>query len=79
MGKKLFYDAADSRLARDSYMSCASCHKEGKHDGRVWDMTQFGEGLRNTTSLLGKGNPAHGMFHWTGNFDEIQDFEALNA
>lgn len=74
-GKQLFYDAADRRLSRDSYMSCASCHKEGKHDGRTWDFTQFGEGLRNTTSLLGKAGTGHGLLHWTGNFDEIQDFE----
>ena len=74
-GKQLFYDAADDRLARDNYMSCAACHKEAKHDGRVWDFTQFGEGLRNTTSLLGKAGLGHGLLHWTGNFDEIQDFE----
>lgn len=75
LGKQFFYDAADTRLARDGYMSCASCHKEGKDDGRVWDFTQFGEGLRNTTSLLGKAGTGHGRLHWTGNFDEIQDFE----
>ena len=32
-GKQLFYDARDPRLARDSYMSCASCHNDGGHDG----------------------------------------------
>ena len=74
-GKQLFYDAADTRLARDSYMSCAACHKEAKHDGRVWDFTQFGEGLRNTVSLRGKAGMGHGLLHWTGNFDEVQDFE----
>jgi len=74
-GKQLFYDAADERLATDKYMSCASCHNEGGHDGRVWDLTGMGEGLRNTISLLGKGGMAHGLLHWTGNFDEIQDFE----
>ena len=75
-GKQLFYDAADDRLAKDNYMSCASCHKEGEHDGRVWDLTSLGEGLRNTTTLVGKGNPIHGRLHWSGNFNEVQDFEA---
>ncbi|MGH1486108.1 MAG: PA14 domain-containing protein [Cellvibrionaceae bacterium] len=75
LGKQHFYDAADDRLARDNYMSCASCHKEGKHDGRVWDFSQFGEGLRSTVSLIGKGGLAQGALHWTGNFDEVQDFE----
>jgi large repetitive protein len=73
-GKRLFYDARDPRLARDAYMSCASCHNDGGHDGRVWDMTGFGEGLRNTISLRGRG-AGHGRVHWSGNFDEVQDFE----
>lgn len=76
LGKQYFYDAADDRLALDNYMSCASCHKEAKHDGRVWDLGRFGEGLRNTTSLVGKAGTAQGLLHWTGNFDEVQDFEA---
>jgi len=73
LGKKLFYDAKDSRLALQEYMSCAACHNEGGHDGRVWDLTGFGEGLRNTITLKGHAN--HGMLHWTGNFDEVHDFE----
>ncbi len=75
-GKQLFYDARDDRLAALDYMSCASCHHDGDTDGRTWDMTQFGEGLRNTVSLRGKGGMAQGRLHWTGNFDEVQDFEA---
>jgi YVTN family beta-propeller protein len=73
-GKQLFYDARDTRLARDAYMSCASCHNDGGQDGRVWDLTGMGEGLRATISLLGTG-AAHGALHWTENFDEVQDFE----
>jgi YVTN family beta-propeller protein len=72
-GKKLFYDALDPRLALQGYMSCATCHNEGGQDGRVWDLTGFGEGLRNTITLRGRGN--HGPLHWTGNFDEVHDFE----
>lgn len=75
-GKQLFYDARDDRLALQDYMSCAACHNEADHDGRTWDFTQMGEGLRNTISLRGKGLPAHGRHHWSANFDEIQDFEA---
>ncbi|WDD92877.1 DUF1929 domain-containing protein [Burkholderia sp. FERM BP-3421] len=74
LGKQLFYDAQDPRLARDSWMSCASCHNEGGEDGRVWDFTSLGEGLRNTISLLGRAG-GHGNKHWSANFDEIQDFE----
>lgn len=75
-GKQLFYDAADDRLARDNYLSCASCHNDGMDDGRVWDFTHLGEGLRNTASLKGKGDLMKGgLLHWSGNFDEVQDFE----
>jgi DNA-binding beta-propeller fold protein YncE/cytochrome c peroxidase len=75
-GKQLFYDAADDRLARDNYLSCASCHNDGAGDGRTWDLTAFGEGLRNTIDLRGRAGMNHGPLHWTGNFDEVQDFES---
>jgi YVTN family beta-propeller protein len=75
LGKQLFYDAADDRLARDNYLSCAGCHNDGDDDGRVWDFTDFGEGLRNTISLRGRGSAEHGRLHWSANFDEVQDFE----
>ena len=55
LGKQFFYDARDTRLARDRYMSCASCHNDGGSDGRIWDLTGMGEGLRNTIALRGTG------------------------
>jgi hypothetical protein len=55
-------------------MSCASCHLNGEQDGRTWDLTNFGEGLRNTIDLRGRG-VGHGRKHWSANFDEVQDFE----
>lgn len=73
-GKQIFYNTTDPRLAQEGYMSCASCHLDGGHDGRVWDFTNLGEGLRNTINLNGRGI-GHGAIHWTGNFDEGQDFE----
>jgi YVTN family beta-propeller protein len=74
LGKRLFYDARDTRLARDRYMSCATCHNDGGHDGRTWDLTGVGEGLRNTISLRGRA-AGQGHLHWSNNFDELQDFE----
>jgi len=74
-GKRLFYNAADRRMSRDNYMSCASCHADGGDDGMVWDFTQRGEGLRRTPSLLGRQGLGHGRVHWSANFDEVQDFE----
>ena len=74
-GKQLFYDSFDQRLAKEQYSSCAGCHNGGRSDGRTWDLSGFGEGLRNTISLLGHGGGEQGMLHWSGNFDEVQDFE----
>jgi YVTN family beta-propeller protein len=73
-GKQFFYDALDTRLARDGYISCASCHNDGGGDGRTWDLTGFGEGLRNTVALRGRAG-SEGFLHWSNNFDEVQDFE----
>jgi len=74
-GKRLFYDARDARLSRDRYISCAACHHDGAADGRVWDLTDGGEGLRNTINLRGRAAMGHGPLHWSANFDELQDFE----
>ena len=75
-GKRLFYRSREPRHSAANYIACASCHADGGgHDGRTWDFTNRGEGLRNTPDLRGRGGPAHGPIHWSGNFDEGQDFE----
>jgi len=74
-GKELFYDATSINLNDEGYMSCASCHLDGFHDGRTWDITNLGEGLRNTLNLRGRSGTRHGRLHWSGNFDEVHDFE----
>ncbi len=74
-GKRIFYNANDLRMAAEGYISCATCHLDGDHDGRVWDFTDRGEGFRQTITLLGRAGMGHGPVHWSGNFDEIQDFE----
>jgi cytochrome c peroxidase len=75
LGKRLFHDARDARMSQDGYLACVTCHLDGGGDGQVWDFTDRGEGLRNTTDLRGKRGTGHGPVHWTANFDEIQDFE----
>ena len=75
-GKRHFYSSKAPVHSKDNYISCASCHADGGgHDGRTWDFTHKGEGLRNTIDLRGKSGTAHGPLHWSGNFDEVQDFE----
>jgi len=78
-GKKRFYFAGNdpagvNNMSSEGYISCASCHIDGSHDGRIWDFTQRGEGFRNTTDLRGRRGTGHGNVHWSANFDEIQDF-----
>lgn len=74
-GKRTFNNTFKSNLSREGYMSCASCHIDGGHDGRIWDLSSLGEGLRNTIDLRGKEGMKHGTLHWSANFDEIQDFD----
>jgi len=78
-GKRTFYLAGSdpfgfNEMSFEGYIACASCHIDGGHDGRTWDFTQRAEGLRNTTDLRGRAGMTHGNVHWSGNFDEIQDF-----
>jgi MYXO-CTERM domain-containing protein len=74
-GKQIFSNAEDKRMSSEGYLSCASCHLDGFEDGMVWDFFDRGEGFRNTISLLGRRGMGHGRVHWSGNFDEIQDFD----
>lgn len=75
LGKRIFNNAADPRMTSQSYLTCAVCHFDGGEDGRVFDFTSRGEGFRNTTTLLGRRGTGQGPVHWSGDFDEIQDFE----
>ena len=75
LGRILFHRSVDPRMATNGYLSCGSCHPDGEHDGRTWDFTDRGEGLRNTPTLRGRAGTGHGPIHWSANFDEIQDFE----
>ncbi len=75
LGQRLFHQSAAPIFSQDNYIACASCHPGGGHDGRTWDFTQAGEGLRNTIDLRGRAGMGHGPLHWSANFDEVQDFE----
>ena len=75
LGLQLFYHARIPDISPEGYISCASCHAGGGHDGMVWDLTNLGEGLRNTLSLNGASGTRFGNLHWSSNFDEVQDFE----
>lgn len=68
-GKVLFNTALPPMSAR-RWVACSSCHPDGHHDARVWHNP---EGLRKTTALFGLAH-THPI-HWSGDRDEVQDFE----
>ncbi len=69
-GKLLFTSSRSTRVSRDRWMSCESCHADGEQDGRTW---LFPDGPRNTTNLRGIAH-THPL-HWSADRDEVQDFE----
>ncbi|MEE8160520.1 MAG: beta-propeller fold lactonase family protein [Acidobacteriota bacterium] len=69
-GKLLFFSSRSPELSKDRWMSCASCHFEGEHDGRTWFSPR---GPRNTITLRAVGETR--PIHWSADRDEVQDFE----
>jgi YVTN family beta-propeller protein len=69
-GKRLFHTTTLSTMAKERWISCASCHFDGGADGRTWF---FPDGPRNTTSLFGVADTL--PMHWSGDLDELQDVE----
>jgi YVTN family beta-propeller protein len=69
-GKQLFNSAVDPRLARGSWISCASCHPDGASDGVTW---RFPDGPRQTPALWNAGQTL--PWHWSAALDEAQDVE----
>jgi YVTN family beta-propeller protein len=70
-GKRLFHTSNSTALAKDRWISCATCHFDGGADGRTWF---FRDGPRNTTALFGSGSTL--PLHWSGDLDELQDVES---
>src|SRR3954454_14598557 len=77
LGKKIFHDASDIRMDDEGYISCGSCHFQGIDDGRGYDFSGHGGGLRNTLTLLGRAGTKQGRLTWTATADEVQDLEHL--
>lgn len=71
IGTQFFYSAADTRISREQWLSCANCHFDGLSDGRVWH--GFPDGPRNTPLLFGLQETA--PYTWSGRWDELADLE----
>jgi YVTN family beta-propeller protein len=67
---KVLFNTANPPMSSRRWVACSSCHPDGLHDGRVW---QQAEGLRKTTGFVGLAH-THPL-HWSGDRDEVQDFE----
>jgi YVTN family beta-propeller protein len=70
IGKIAFHTSSRPTLAKDQWISCATCHFDGGADGLTWF---FRDGPRNTPALFGVGSTS--PFHWSGDLDELQDVE----
>ncbi len=71
-GKRIFHSARRTDLAKDRWMSCATCHLDGLTDRRTW--RSFPDGPRNTTALFNLEDTL--PMHWSGDLNEVQDVEA---
>jgi YVTN family beta-propeller protein len=69
-GQRLF-NSARGLMAKDGWLSCATCHLDGGMDGRTW--LGFPDGPRNTPALFGAAQTL--PLHWSGDLDELQDVE----
>ena len=74
-GRKLFFDATDSRIASGSAVSCGTCHPDGRNDGRTW---QFVFGPRNTPQLGGSILDT-APFHWPGDVPTVADLNTMTV
>jgi mono/diheme cytochrome c family protein/sugar lactone lactonase YvrE len=65
-GERIFYDASTTT---QKWLSCASCHPEGRADGLDWDMPNDGIGnTKNTKSMLNAFDTPPAM--WRGVRDD---------
>jgi len=76
LGRKLFYGADDSRMTNPAAggIACASCHPNGREDGRTW---QFTEGPRNTPTLAGRHLATTAPYHWDGLLNDMHAFKKI--
>jgi DNA-binding beta-propeller fold protein YncE len=68
-GRRLFTFNLDNRIGGSSRFACASCHPDGRHDGRVW---QIGAGPRQTP-ILASRLEGTGPFNWLGTEEQLED------
>jgi YVTN family beta-propeller protein len=71
-GKRLFF-TGQGPMSLDGRGACASCHVFGKHDGRMWDLSQFGKHVRATPDI--RGIAFTGAHDFTADKNEMADHD----
>jgi cytochrome c peroxidase len=72
-GQQLFYAAQDRHLSA-SGLACASCHVDGRDDGRTW----LGQGaMRQTPALAGRDIAHTAPYGWNGAYEKLEDYIAF--
>lgn len=71
LGERIFTTSRPTTIARDHWISCASCHLDGGLDGQTWLGTD--DGPRNTPTLRGAGGTE--PLHWSGTRADVQAFQ----
>ncbi len=74
-GRIMFHNATDSRISANATVSCASCHPDGRNDGRTW---LFVFGPRNTPQLGGDILDT-APFHWPGDVTSVADLNRMTV
>ncbi len=84
-GAEIFHSSNRDEITLNRKLACASCHLNGEHDGRIWELQHLpgNHGPRATQILAGMAatfgpvDPATGwgQLHRSGDRDEVQDFE----
>ncbi|MQF69892.1 hypothetical protein FIM12_06130 [SAR202 cluster bacterium AD-804-J14_MRT_500m] len=70
-GERLFFTSRPDEIAKDNWMSCASCHFDGGTDGQTWLGTVGGP--RNTPILRGIASTE--PLHWSADRADLLTFQ----
>src|SRR6185436_16932871 len=71
-GRELFHTASNRRIAFG--LSCASCHADGRDDGRTW----AGRGVLRQTPMLAGRDIAHtAPYGWNGEYRTLDEYIAF--
>ena len=69
-GRALFHMANNYRIS-EAPLACASCHREGRDDGRTWLGQQS---MRQTPMLAGRDIAHTAPYGWNGGYPKLEDY-----